>query len=172
MKYVTYLPDVLKEIQDFSAFGQAIDPETDQIRTRMIGAAEECFPQSASEAGIARFENMFGIRPDASDSLEQRRFRILGRFRNLPPFSMGWLREKLAADCGIGNFSVFEDVHQSLLRVSISASLRDMAELLFADLRENIPAAVVLKMGILHQPDTSAGISVLLQVGGNFSWKE
>ena len=172
MDYGKYLPDILKEIEDFAGLGTGFDPETELLRGKMIGVSEECMAETASEEGIARFERLFGLRPGAGDSLEERRVRVMGRFRGLPPYSIGWLREILAADCGEDGFSVSQDPEEFWLRVSVTERQKNYAETLGQRLREQIPAAVVLRMAVLHQPQYTAGMGVILQVGTRWSWEE
>ncbi|MGI5894276.1 MAG: putative phage tail protein [Candidatus Merdivicinus sp.] len=172
MKYLQYLPDFLHPIRDFEGLGTALDPETESVRMSARALSDECFADTASLNGITRFESMFGISPNPSDSLEQRRFRVLTQLRNLPPFSIGWLYEKLRADYGEGNYSIRQDPMQMQLHVLVSSTFQEQAFLLFTALRNTIPAAVVLKMGLLCQPQTILNTGVLMQVGQTITWKE
>ncbi len=172
MEYREYLPEILRGIADFQGLGTSLDPETEPLREKMREAAGECFAETASEEGIARFEHLLGIRAGAEDSLEIRRARVMGRFQGLPPFSIGWLREMLTADCGADGFSVSQNTEECWLRVRVTQVRENYAEMLGEKLREQIPAAIVLRMGVLHRQRKAARLGVLMQVGTKWSWKE
>ena len=97
MEYLEYLPEFLRGVREFRRLGEGLFPAVQELTALMEQAGCEGDPDRASEEGIRRFEKALGLTPGSGDTLEQRRFRILGVFGGTPPFSMGWLREKLQA---------------------------------------------------------------------------
>lgn len=169
MEYRDYLPDFLREIRDFGGLADGFDPEAEAFRLLCAKAADECFPETAGEEGLSRFERMLSITPKPGSSLEARRVAVTARLRNIPPFSLGWLWDKLAADCGADGFSVREDPQEMQLWVSVSSGT--LAAALRPALRESIPAAVELTMSILSREETNARYAAVLQTGGTISWE-
>ena len=172
MTYVDYLPEFLREIRDFQGFGTGTEPETEWIRDWCRKVQDECSAETAGEEGISRFERMLGLQNRGTLTLEQRRMRILGMLRNLPPFSMGWLLEKLSADCGEGNYYASQDTVHFRLQVGVDQKLEGSIESLYRSLRRTIPANVELHMGMLCRMRTPGRFGVLMWVGEIICGKE
>ncbi len=67
-------------VRDTAQFGQiavAENPEFNNLAECIFNALEDTFIQSASEYGVKRWESMLQIAPSASDTLEERKARIL-----------------------------------------------------------------------------------------------
>ena len=118
MKYREYLPEFLREIEDFRGLEEGFGPETERFREKSAAAADECCAETAGEAGIERFERMLGL-PAGDMDLEQRRGQVLGRLRDLPPYSAGWLYRKLRTLCGEDGFLLEEDAENLRLRIGV-----------------------------------------------------
>lgn len=172
MNYLNYLPEFLREIKDFQGLGDGFDPETGNLREWSGQSAGECCAESAGEDGISRFERMLGIQNTGGLSLEQRRAQVLGRLRNLPPFSMGWLLEKLRADCGDGNFYASEDTEHFRLQVGVAQKEAGSIQSLYDSLRQTIPANMELRMGLLYQYPLSGRFGVVIRTGDIIKGKE
>ena len=90
-----YLPGVLKDVAEIRA---VMDTETPEIQA-LWDAAEACmndqFIQTATEDGIARRESMLGISPYASDTLDDRRFRLQSLYTENVPYTRRSLKNWL-----------------------------------------------------------------------------
>ena len=172
MNYVEYLPEILREILDYQGLASGLDPETAEIREWSGKIPEECCAETAGEDGIKRFERMLGIQNTGSLSLEQRRVQVLGRLRNLPPFSMGWLFEKLQAECGEGNFYASEDTERFRLQVGINQNAAGNIQPLCDSLRQTIPANVELHIGLLYRYLFPGKFGVVIRTGDIIRGKE
>lgn len=95
--------------------------------------------------------------------MEQRRFRILGVFGGNPPFSMGWLREKLQAAYGEGGWTAEASPEEDRLVVGVNASAGGDPQVLRQELREKIPANLTLSMKGIHPETTGIFVGAVLQ---------
>lgn len=146
MEYLDYLPGFFRESREFIRLGEGLWPAVRDLCGAAEDAAREGVPETASEEGVRRFEKALGLTPGAEDTLEQRRLRVLGVFTGNPPFSMGWLRQKLELAFGPEGYLAEDSAAGHWLRVGADLSKGYRPEALEQELREKIPANLVLRM--------------------------
>ena len=146
MEYRDYLPEIFRESREFIRLGEGLWPAVRDVCEAAENAAREGIPETASEEGIRRFEKALGLTPGVEDTLEQRRLRVAGLFTGAPPFSMGWLREKLERAFGPEGYLAEDSAEEHWLRVGADLSWGYRPETLEQELREKIPANLVLRM--------------------------
>lgn len=101
-----FLPEFVGEYREINEILSAEEPEI-QVMENAAERARDCaFIMYCGEKEIGRFERMMNVFPSSEDTLEERQVRILIRWNDSPPYTLAALKEKLAAICGEGNFSV------------------------------------------------------------------
>ena len=70
--------------------------EFDRLNTAVDEVLDTQFVSTAGERGIARYEKIFGITPMDTDTLDERRFRVLAKINAQLPFSIRRLRQQLS----------------------------------------------------------------------------
>jgi uncharacterized DUF497 family protein len=76
---IDYLPPVVKKIREMQAICSAEQPFFDEATDEIENILCRAFISTADEKGIERFETVYGITPDPSATLEQRRVNLLIR---------------------------------------------------------------------------------------------
>lgn len=118
-RLLEYLPEVLREIDDFKALTDAEVPEMDVLSDAIQSYMDDQFVMTASVNGIRRREKILKIQADPStEPLEFRRRRIINRQSTKPPFTIRWLQEQLDRLIGPGMAVVSVDVQQFILYVT------------------------------------------------------
>ncbi|MCM3131911.1 YmfQ family protein [Paenibacillus polysaccharolyticus] len=118
-RLLDYLPEVLREIDDFKALTDAEVPELDALSDAIQNYMDDQFVMTASVNGIRRREKILKIQADPStEPLEFRRRRIINRQSTKPPFTIRWLQEQLDRLIGPGMAVVSVDVQQFILYVT------------------------------------------------------
>lgn len=118
-RLLEYLPEVLREIDDFKALTDAEIPEMDNLSSAIQKYIDDQFVMTASVDGIRRREKMLRIQADpANEPLDFRRKRIINRQSTKPPFTIRWLQEQLDRLIGPGMAVVSQDVDQFILYVT------------------------------------------------------
>lgn len=163
MDYLDYLPGLLRESREFQRLGAGIWPDVQMFCGAAAELALEGTAETASEEGIGRFERMLGISPGKRDSLEQRRFRVMNVLAGSPPFSMGWLRQRLEQAFGPEGYLAEASAAEHWLRVGVDASIGSGLEVLWQELREKIPANLEIRMSGLHREKQAVYAGALLQ---------
>lgn len=146
MEYLDYLPGFFRESREFIRLGEGLWPAVRDLCGAAEDAAREGVPETASEEGVRRFEKALGLTPGTEDTLEQRRLRVLGVFTGTRPFPWG--------GCGrswswpLGRRGIWRRIRrpEHWLRVGADLSKGYRPEALEQELREKIPANLVLRM--------------------------
>ena len=138
MKYITPEMQEIKELQ--AAYtGQAAGITLYEQEAARQYANQ--FIESLDEEGVQRHEKILTIKPKATDSLEDRRFRILARYNEQLPYTIRRLHQQLIALCGEGGFTLNRNVAEKKItaRVALTAknNFTDVEKLLDKETPQN-----------------------------------
>ena len=119
-KLIDYLPYVIRDYAEFQGIEQ---PEIEKAWNTTDDLLDNQFIPTAGNMGLSRWEKILGITPKGTDSLEDRRFRILTRINEELPYTLPQLRNILETLCGKGNYSadVEEGTYQLLVKIGLAA---------------------------------------------------
>ena len=146
-----YLPDVLRGNVELESLLDGQQPEVSSLWDALDGALQDQFPATAGEYGIARWEELLGEPSRDTDTLEDRRFRVLARLSARLPYTEAGLRRSLAELCGGDGFSLEVDGGSYTLTVRValaSAKNFDAAETM---VRQMAPANLVMDISLLYR---------------------
>mgnify|MGYP000337976609 CR=1 FL=1 len=76
-----YLPSILLKTYEFPLLCNTEQREFDRLNTAVDEVLDTQFVSTAGERGIARYEKIFGITPMDTDTLDERRFRVLAKIQ-------------------------------------------------------------------------------------------
>ncbi len=166
-----YLPDVLKNVTEMQAVMNAETPIVQAIWNACEDCINDQFISEATENGIARREKMLNITPYATDTLEDRRFRLLSRYNENTPYTRKSLADMLETLCGKEGFQLIILTSEFTVRAKVALTVKKQAdsvrELLERILPYNMAFSVELLYNIWQQfkPYTWADAN-------EFTWKE
>ena len=95
-----YLPQSIKEYREMQYIVNAENPEFQTGENTAEIICNAGFIELADEVFIERYEDMLGIKKLPTATLEERRFDILVKFNETPPFTMQVLKHRLKMLCG------------------------------------------------------------------------
>ena len=116
-----YLPEVLKNVRELDAIMDAENPEIEDLWQACEDSMNDQFISEATENGIARREKMLGITPFATDTLDDRRFRLLSRYMEDIPYTRKSLINMLTSLCGEGGYQLV--ISRGTFTVSVKVAL-------------------------------------------------
>ena len=97
------LPPWYREILDYQEICQTEKAQFDALAAEITGVADNFFFQTMDEGAVSMWEQIFDIVPDLdTESLGFRRVRVLNRVSTRPPFTLGFLYQKLDELIGAG----------------------------------------------------------------------
>lgn len=145
-----YLPPILLKTYEFPLLCDTEQPEIDCLRDAADAVLDAQFISTAGEQGIARYEKIFKITPMDTDTLDERRFKVLAKINAQLPFSVRRLRQQLATLCGDDGYKleVNGGVYTLTVKVALTAKRNQQAvEELLADI---VPANMVCTTSLLY----------------------
>ena len=149
-KLQDYLPPILLKTYEFPLLCETEQPEIDRLRDATDAVLDAQFISTAGETAIARYEKIFGITPMDTDTLAERRFKVLAKINAQLPFSVRRLRQQLATLCGEDGYKleVNGGVYTLTVKVALTAKRNQQAvEELLADI---VPANMVCTTSLLY----------------------
>lgn len=122
-KLINYLPYVVRDYGEFQGIMGSEQPEFERAWNSTDDLLDNQFISTAGTLGLSRWEKILGITPKGTDSLEDRRFRILTRLNEELPYTIPQLRNILETLCGSGNYSaeVMEGTYQLIVKIGVAA---------------------------------------------------
>lgn len=145
-----YLPEFLKEVKEIVIHAKAEEPELAALWGASENAYSDQFLYTMTENGIKRWEKMLDIVPMGTDSIEDRRFRIINRINAQLPYSYRMIESHLTQMCGENGYKMSYDKATWTLTVRIAlTSKKQYAEVLNM-VSAMIPANILLDVDLLY----------------------
>lgn len=160
MRYKDYLPDIFREIEDYSFFGTAADRYLLDLFEKTEGFCEEVNLFSMTE-NLFHWEKILGIDPGGK-TLEERRKAVLSRLNIRLPYTKAQLKNQLDTLFPSGDAEVETEEGYSL-KIGVSDSFKSFPETLRRQLRQAIPANLTLEIYEIHKEDTETRYQLYLQ---------
>ena len=147
---LSYLPEVFKGIKEFKVFANCVNPELQKAWKAVESAFNDLNLYDMGEDKIKRWEKILNVQPMGTDTIEDRRFRIINRLNSQLPYSYRMLESHLIQMCGENGYTINYNAAAFLLTVKIAlTSKKQFAEVLVF-VEEMIPANVVLDYDLLY----------------------
>lgn len=89
---MSYLPSYYQKSPQMNNIMKALGAEIDEIRALNKSLLNESFI-GTTESEIARYENIFGVKPKLTDTLEQRTARLLANLSFRPPLTVNQMKQ-------------------------------------------------------------------------------
>lgn len=155
-RLIDYLPNSEKTFKEFDAImTDAEDPEMSLVWGASEDVMNDQFIQDATENGVSRWEKIIGIIPKATETLDARKFTILLKNNEQPPFTITALKKQLETLCGEGEYEVIRDVASKTLSVRVAltakSNFNDVEELL----ERVVPANMVIDLSLKYNQNNA-----------------
>lgn len=144
-RLIDYLPPVIRETLEYQAIMDAGEQlEIEKLWAAVDNALDDQYLQTATRYGIARWEAILKIKPKGTDTLEDRRFRILTMLFENTVYTYNSLVNQLNALCGPEGYSV--QIDPGAYTIWISLKEKGKRESIEALLKRMLPANILLKL--------------------------
>lgn len=125
---ISLLPPWYREILDYQQICQTEQAQFEALASEIVSVADNFFFQTMDAQAVNQWEQIFGIVPDPNtESLALRRSRLLNRISTHPPFTLGFLYQKLDELIGVGEWTVRVDYPNYTLTIESSAENQQYA---------------------------------------------
>ena len=93
-KIIDYLPPYLTVYKEIKAIMEAEQPEFEIVWPQAENVLNDQFVSDSSTIGIERMEKILGIIPKKTDTLDERKFRILVKLNEQLPYTLPVLEQQ------------------------------------------------------------------------------
>lgn len=139
-----YWPKVIGDMLEFQELAKAKNPEFDKAMKAVLRFLDDCFVQTSTLQGIERWENIYSITSYPTDTLEERRKRVLAVITRQLPYTIRALERMLEQLLGAGNFTVSVNHVTSTLTVLVNVRVEHQLD----DVKHLLDAVVPANLGI------------------------
>lgn len=148
-----YWADVFSSLREAQQIAIAENPEFTLVWEHIRQFIDDCFVQTAQRHVIERWEAIIGISPLSSDTLNERRNRILYMMQITLPYTLRKLKHVyLAQIVGEGNYKVTLDYVACTIEVLINPAKKAQWDDVAQMLDTILPCNLALIMGYMGTP--------------------
>lgn len=145
-----YLPSVLQDVTEMQAIMEAETPEVQALWAACEDCMDDQFIADATENGLARREAMLGITPYATDTLDDRRFRLQSRYTESIPYTRKSLDALLESLCGEGGYSLEIITATFTVNVKVALTVKKQEDTITESLERILPYNMVFTVELLY----------------------
>lgn len=143
-----YLPPILLETCEFPLLCLTGQAEIDALIEGTAGVMNSQFVTTAPLRGIERYERIFGLVSKDTDTIEERRARILAKMNRSLPYTIRRLRQMLAALCGEDGYSVDLQHNAYHMTVHMPEAVQGNQDAVYELLMGVVPANILWEINI------------------------
>lgn len=149
MQAHNYLSPILQEIKEIKIITDCDDTENAELNICINNLYKDQFI-TTTEVAIKRYEDMLGIVAKGTESLEDRRFRVLATYNKQLPYTKIILKQNLNTLCGENGYSLTIDYANKILTVKVTLIAKSMYETVQSYLEGVIPMNLVVDLSLLY----------------------
>lgn len=157
-RLINYLPFIIRDYAEVQGITESQQPEFEQAWKSAEDLLDNQFISTAGNMGLSRWERILEIIPKGTDTLEDRRFRIMTRINEELPYTIPQLRNILKTLCGDGNYSaeVVEGTYNLVVKVGVAAkkNFSDVEALL----DRVVPQNMIVNLSQLYNTHAEVGL--------------
>ena len=154
---IDYLPPFMQRFQEIQQIMKGEQPEIDNLWGSCQNTLDDQFVMSATENGVKRWEKIVGITPKSTDTLDERKFRIISKMNQELPYTIAKLKESLTTLCGEGGFSVDLQAQNYHIDVKLALSNKNNYNDIIDLLTKMLPANLTKSVQIMYNTHSMIG---------------
>ena len=144
-----YWAAVVGNTEEFKQLSIAENQEFNKLSECIRRVLQDSFIQDSTDYGVKRWESMLKIIPDSTDTLEDRKIRILTLLNIQLPYTWRILQQMISSFVGEGNYKInyINDCSKLIIRIKIDTDSQYTTVLNL--LKNVVPQNVVIDLGEL-----------------------
>lgn len=147
---IEYIPYILREIDEFKALTGAGDQTNSDIQEAIRDLKNNQYISDATESGIEKYERPLRISPLDSDTIFDRRFRVLTKYNQQLPYTERGLRNLLDTLVGKDGYTLQVDSENRKITARVELSAKSMLKTV-GDLLENyVPMNFIIDLSLIY----------------------
>lgn len=146
---VSYLPPFMAEFKEIAAALEAEDPEFILLWKAADRVLQNEFIETADEYGISRYERMLNILPYDTDTLEDRRFRVLTKCNTVTTCTQKILENMLDSLCGKGKWKLVISAQAYIVGIKVALSSASQKNCIEEFLKQILPCNIIFNISLI-----------------------
>lgn len=151
------LPPVLQNKMEYIEVCKTQNNEFVFLWNKINDTLKDQFLYELTLNGVRRWERIMKITPKASETLEDRRFRIINRYLNKLPYTMTSLKQILNTLCGENGYKIEYDNLTYTLIIRLELSVKHQLDEVIRSLKYIIPTNIVQDISLLYNQHLTVG---------------
>lgn len=144
------LPPVLQDKKEYIHICQTQNKEFVFLLDKINDCLKDRFLHELTLNGIKRWEKIMKITPKTSETLEDRRFRIINRYLNKLPYTMTSLKQILNTLCGENGYTIDYDIDTFTLKIRLNLTVKNQLDEVKRTLKHIVPTNIVQDIDLLY----------------------
>lgn len=161
---IKYLPFFLQDIKEYKEICNSEEIELKNLESKIEEIIRESSAETANGYGLEKYEKILNV-TKTTDDIEERRFKIKSKLTNQLPFNMKWLDNKLKSLVGKENYKITLDAKNYSITIQISHIFPDIATVVNNDLRQQLPANLVIEINLFRTEKINLHVAGLVHIG-------
>jgi Uncharacterized protein conserved in bacteria (DUF2313). len=146
---INYLPPVLQDIREFQLVMSDTDSENQSLYNAIADLENNQYITTVTEDQINRYEKMLSIVPKDTDTLLDRRFKVLALYNKKLPYTRISLENDLNTLCGENGYQVSIDYDKHKLTVRVALTVKEMFRTVSDYLDTVVPLNMIIDLMLL-----------------------
>ena len=147
---ISHLPLCIQGYREIQGIMNAEEPELQLVEDASETIKNNMFVLYTDEAGIKRYENMFGLTPSKDDSLSNRQANVLTQYTNAVIYTLRGLIERLNILCGVDNYTLELIPDEYIIKIELYPNVENLIETIKSMLVDMIPANMLWTCVVKH----------------------
>lgn len=156
-QYKDYLPPEIQKYLEFNVIGSTVDSQFNGIFNGEKRLYDNSFISTLDDYGCSRWEKMLHLVKRDTDSIEDRRLRILTKFLNKLPYTEKRLREMMDSICGRDGYIMNVDINKECVWVRIELTRRNQINDVKKMLEDVVPLNLWLDVDLRYNQHNYVG---------------
>ena len=149
-KLIQYLPEFMQEYFEMRQIMSAEQPQVDNLWSAADNAFADQFILDATEYGVSRWEAMLQIHPKDTETLDERKFKILTLLNQELPYTMRGLERSLTKLCGATGYSIVLNENEYHIEIRLVSTNKNNYEAVKEMVQKMIPANMTQLVRVMY----------------------
>lgn len=137
---IDHLPLYLQGYREIQGIMNAENPELQSVEDASETIKDNMFILYTDEAGIKRYEHIFGLTPSTNDSLQNRQAKVLAQYTNTVIYTLRGLIDRLNIICGADNYTLELISDEYKISIGLHLRVKKLINTISSMLTDMIPA--------------------------------
>lgn len=151
-KLIDYLPLYMQEYLEMQKIMEAQQSKVDRLWLAAENALADQFILDATANGVSRWETLLDISPKDTDTLEERKFRLLTRLNQELPYTLRKLEQVLINLCGEDAFAINLRPNEYYIEIQLALGKHFYYQEVVELLNKMIPANMIQYVKLMYNP--------------------